>query len=47
MTPGYYGDAEATAERFVTVGGLSFFRTGDVGELVNGKLKARTSISIS
>lgn len=39
MTPGYFGDPEATAERFVTVGGLSFFRTGDIGEMVNGKLK--------
>lgn len=39
MTPGYYGDPEATAERFVTVGGLQFFRTGDIGEMVDGQFK--------
>ena len=38
MTPGYYGDDEATALAFVNIGGQHFFRTGDVGEMVNGKI---------
>jgi len=50
-TPGYYADEEATAERFVSIpmsasGGngegarcLKFFRTGDVGECVNGNIR--------
>lgn len=38
-TPGYYDDEEATAERFMTIGGLAFFRTGDIGELVDGQIR--------
>lgn len=38
MSPGYYGDEEATAASFVTVSGEMFFRTGDIGEMVDGKL---------
>jgi len=45
MTPGYYGDAEATAERFVTIGGLQFFRTGDIGEMVDGQFQVAKSKS--
>jgi len=45
MTPGYYGDAEATAERFVTIGGLQFFRTGDIGEMVDGQFQVTKSKS--
>ncbi len=46
MTPGYFGDDKATAESFVTIGGLKFFRTGDIGEIMNGQIKvAQTLLS--
>jgi len=38
MTPGYFGDAAATAERFVTIAGVRFFRTGDIGEMVGTQI---------
>ena len=39
VTPGYYNDAEATSQAFVTIGGKKFFRTGDIGQLVDGKVQ--------
>ncbi|KAH3756747.1 acyl-CoA synthetase [Pelomyxa schiedti] len=39
MTPGYWNDSEATNKQFVTLHGLRFFRTGDIGQLVEGKLQ--------
>ena len=39
MTPGYFGDAKATAERFIRLGDRLFFRTGDIGEMRNGKIE--------
>ena len=39
VTPGYYNDAKSTEEAFVTIGGKKFFRTGDIGELVDGRVQ--------
>ena len=38
MSAGYYRDDERTNEAFVTLGGKRFFRTGDLGELKDGKV---------
>lgn len=39
LTPGYYNNPAANKQAFVTIGGRRHFRTGDVGMLVDGKLK--------
>ncbi|KAL7714207.1 Long-chain-fatty-acid CoA ligase [Entamoeba marina] len=36
LTTGYYGDEELTNESFVTIDNVRYFRTGDIGEMVNG-----------
>ena len=38
LTPGYFNDAAATESAFVTIHGKRFFRTGDIGQLVNGEV---------
>lgn len=38
ITPGYYNDRAANAKAFVTINGRRFFRTGDIGMLVAGKI---------
>eukprot|EP01125_Pyxidicula_operculata_P005488 TRINITY_DN1943_c0_g1_i2.p1 TRINITY_DN1943_c0_g1~~TRINITY_DN1943_c0_g1_i2.p1 ORF type:complete len:1136 (+),score=323.52 TRINITY_DN1943_c0_g1_i2:186-3593(+) len=38
LTPGYYNDEEANKEKFVTISGIKYFRTGDIGVLINGNI---------
>ena len=38
LTPGYYNDPAANEKAFITIGGKRYFRTGDIGMLVDGKL---------
>jgi fatty acid CoA ligase FadD9 len=45
LTPGYYGDEEETAKKFVTIGTARFFRTGDAGMLIDGKIVVIDRIS--
>jgi long-subunit acyl-CoA synthetase (AMP-forming) len=45
MTPGYFGDAEATEKHFCVIDGVRYFRTGDIGELVNGQIRIIDRIS--
>lgn len=39
VADGYLGDPELTAARFVTEGGIRWFRTADAGELADGALR--------
>ncbi|KAJ3279912.1 hypothetical protein HK104_001073, partial [Borealophlyctis nickersoniae] len=39
LTPGYFGDEAATAAAFVEIDGVRYFKTGDIGEMVEGKVK--------
>ena len=39
ITPGYFNDEKATQEKIVVIGGIRFFRTGDIGEMIDGKIK--------
>ena len=39
LTPGYYNDPDATKEAFIEIGERRYFRTGDIGTLIDGKLK--------
>jgi long-subunit acyl-CoA synthetase (AMP-forming) len=39
ITPGYYNDEKATEEMFIKIGNMNFFRTGDIGELFDGKIR--------
>lgn len=44
-TPGYFNDEKSTKEMFTKIGDLTFFRTGDIGELVDGKIRVIDRIS--
>lgn len=37
-SPGYYGDPVATSSQFVEIAGERFFKTGDIGEMVDGAI---------
>ena len=39
MTPGYYNDPEKNKESFIMLNGKQYFRTGDIGRLVNGNIE--------
>lgn len=39
VSPGYYNDKQKTEESFVNINGKQFFRTGDIGQLIDGKIE--------
>src|SRR5690606_28431628 len=40
ITPGYYGVTDdEIKDKFINIGGIRFFRTGDIGEMEDGKIR--------
>ncbi|BFU22058.1 acyl-CoA synthetase, putative [Entamoeba histolytica HM-1:IMSS-B] len=39
MSSGYYGDEQLTNEMFINIEGSIYFKTGDIGEIVDGQIK--------